>query len=385
MNVSDYDNNLRISELPKLSALNDDDYLIIQDGTISKKVKFSTFKKFFFTEFNRIGIGTAASCDSMQFAKFAHGHDYTDFWFFPTYGPSSQNPIDYYKHPEKSDPDGNHIVHDGNFVITKYGPGYGMSATYTMPVYQPPAVSRIDSELSVYNRYKPGDIQNLAVNDFNTYLTAYRNYSLANYGGKQNIDIYDESFDGFVIPNGATMTCNTGDFQDACRLYAVGGLPTATSFTVPNLEDMFFKGDPGLPTSQVRPMSIVPGHTALPQHNHGGRCIQNGDNNSVTVPLNNITFQVRGSGTTGAQFLNCVHACGYTGNSMTPLEFNNSQSSGSSRRIPASMMPKFTRITIDGAIDGVKCETSGDGEDNVDQEPLPDCIPIQMLLYIGKK
>lgn len=90
MNVSEYDNNLRISELPKISALGNDDYLVLQRGTTSYKVKFSTFKTAFFNVLNSdLGLGTAASCDSMDFAKFAHGHEYSDFWFFPTYGPSS--------------------------------------------------------------------------------------------------------------------------------------------------------------------------------------------------------------------------------------------------------------------------------------------------------
>jgi len=65
--------------------------------------------------------------------------------------------------------------------------------------------------LSAYNPHKVGDLQFLALGQsFQTYLTAYRGYTLKefNNGTLTNIDINHSSFDGYVIPNGTTFSCN---------------------------------------------------------------------------------------------------------------------------------------------------------------------------------
>lgn len=382
MNVSDYDNNLRISELPKISALGNDDYLVLQRGTTSYKVKFSTFKAAFFNVLNSdLGLCTAASCDSMDFAKFAHGHEYSDFWFFPTYGPSSQNPIDYYRDPNKQDPDGKHIIKDGDFKVTKYLPGEDCLSTYTIPLYQPSPVDETINELSSYNPYKPGDVQLVATKDFNAYLTGYRSYQLEN----GNIKLYSDKFDGFVIPNGMALTCQPGDFQDACKLYAANHNPLATSFVLPNLSSIFFKCDPGLPTAQMSPLSVVEGHTALPKHNHSGKCTSASGNISLT--LENLSFKVKGSAPTAGksvdkqQYINCIHPA--TGQSkFTPKEYNDAYPD---KKIPDDCMPHFTTISLDGIITRVQCEDSGDGEPGTQFESWPDYMKLQPLLYIGKK
>lgn len=75
----------------------------------------------------------------------------------------------------------------------------------------------------------------LACKNFGTYLTSYRKYHLIPYGSVQNVNINDPSFDGFVIPNGATFTCGENDFKEACAKYSSTRSEKATSFTVPNL------------------------------------------------------------------------------------------------------------------------------------------------------
>lgn len=79
---------------------------------------------------------------------------------------------------------------------------------------------------------------------FEDYLIHYRRYSLKQYGDNWNIDIYSDSFDGYVIPNGTTFNCGQEDFKEACSIYAIGNDEMATSFTVPNLSS-FVKGNPG--------------------------------------------------------------------------------------------------------------------------------------------
>ncbi len=80
---------------------------------------------------------------------------------------------------------------------------------------------------------KIGELQFLPVSNFNSYLTKHRGYKLINIGGQVNVDINDESFDGWVIPNGCTYRCSRSTFKDACRVYSITKTETAESFSVP--------------------------------------------------------------------------------------------------------------------------------------------------------
>ena len=68
------------------------------------------------SKFNSIGAGSAAKCDATVFAPFAHGHDYSDMWYFPSYGPNSKNSIAENRNPLC-------CMYDGKFKIVKYLPG----------------------------------------------------------------------------------------------------------------------------------------------------------------------------------------------------------------------------------------------------------------------
>ncbi len=86
-------------------------------------------------------------------------------------------------------------------------------------------------------------------------MTKCRGYSIVDVGGVKNIDINSSSFDGYVIPNGATYKCAANDFKDACRLYAPSHSENSTTFTVPDLAG-FFKGNPAKQTTDA--MQLVP-------------------------------------------------------------------------------------------------------------------------------
>ena len=78
----------RISELDRVSSLLSDDYFIIEDGTTSYKVKYANFLCAFVDHLSTIvGFNTGAYSDADEYARFAHGHPYSDFGFFPSYGP----------------------------------------------------------------------------------------------------------------------------------------------------------------------------------------------------------------------------------------------------------------------------------------------------------
>jgi len=83
--------------------------------------------------------------------------------------------------------------------------------------------------------YNVGDIQMFLIDNFQYYLTNYRNYQLTDYSGKTNVNIDLDGFDGFVIPNGTTYYCQPSQFKKACEMFSRDRNPEATSFTVPDL------------------------------------------------------------------------------------------------------------------------------------------------------
>ena len=310
----------------------------------------------FNTKFQTIGLGSAAMCNGIEFAPFAHGHDYSDIWYFSSYGPNSYN----------SDPSNRNplcCVYDGKFTIVKYEPGVNKKSTYQISAWQPSKQEELRNELSVYNQHKVGDVQLLAVNDFYTYLTAYRGYSIVD----GNIDINASSFDGYVIPNGKEFICPSNKFYSACAAYSANKSRTATRFTVPNLTNTFFKCDPGLPTSQMTPLANVAGTVALPAHNHNGKMMSDGQ--TTTFTLKNLSFEVRGTNV-GAQYQNAIHYSpgGTSGKNTSVDDYVN------------GVYPQIQTINLTCNASEVTCHDSGDNE-----EAYPDYVNIQMLLYIGKQ
>ena len=87
------DSSKKISELPELKEVPDSAYLVFERGSSSYKISFSDFKNYVFSNISsELSLGTMAYKDSTEYSKFAHSHSYSDFWFFPSYGPQSNNP-----------------------------------------------------------------------------------------------------------------------------------------------------------------------------------------------------------------------------------------------------------------------------------------------------
>ena len=354
--------NLRISELSELSSLGDDDFLILQrnEGNDKKsyKIAFSDFKKQFIETFNSKYVKSAGQCNESQFAPFAHGHDYSDVWYFPSYGPASKN----------SNPENRSslcCICNGTLDVVKYGPGVGTSEISQLSVWSPRVRTGVKNELAVYSQYKIGDLQFLAVKDLFHYLSAYRGYKITN----GNIDINSQSFDGFVIPNGQQIKCSSNTFKGACKAYA--GNQYATSFKLPDLTNTFFACDPGLPQTTMKALSVIPFNNAIPEHNHGGQITQFSDN--VEFKLTNIGFSVRQTNTTSnaMSYPQCVAGGGNAKSQIQSVPVGGYVNND-------SVCPKITKADIKCSVTSMKCNETGE-----DQESFPDYCGIQALLYIG--
>ena len=357
--------NLRISDLPELSILHDNDYLVLQNNNKqSYKILFSNFKHALQEKIT----SKANSCNAMQFAPFAHGHNYSDVWFFPSYTSSDDD-----------------VSYCGSFNIAKYFSGENESATYEISVFQPISVMMYDttSHASV-NAHNVGDIQFIASKDFYTYLSVYRKYSIQG----NNINIADASFDGFVIPNGTTFNCQANEFQDACKAYSSNHDPFATSFTVPDLNNMFFKCDPGLPASQMTPLSVVSYHNAILNHTHN--IIQNGS--EMSIKLANLTPIMKKSFKIQTGTINAYYNANYANIEMKNRLSNHIENyfypgygrlatkQMANRTLSAQIQPKIEKITLNCNVSEFKCQATGE-----DSESYPTYVGIQALLYIGKK
>lgn len=230
---------MKISELSLLSEIPDDACFAIEvnrDGQhTTYKLPYRQLRDAALRQLSSmLQFGDMAYQDSGNYAYAAHGHDYSDFWFYPSYGPQSDNIM--CKAAES-------CVAFGRFDIVKYLPGTNAHISNSISVCVPKSLQDTTDETLQYDPKSVGDLQMLAMScTFEHYLTAYRGYVLKNYGGKQNIDISHSSFDGYVIPNGSTFTCKSSEFSAACELYATDGKgANSTSFTVPCLST-FIKG-----------------------------------------------------------------------------------------------------------------------------------------------
>ena len=237
---------------------------------------------------------------------------------------------------------------NGVFHVVKYGPGANISAVHEISCWQPPVKEGIVNEVPAFTQHRIGDLQMLAVNDFKTYLTSYRNYQLLD--GDANINIDSPKFDGFVIPNGHTFTCAASKFKSACLKYSSSKSATATSFTVPDLRDTFFKCDPGLPTAQMTPLSHIDSACTLPQHKHTGSLISN--KRDFRFSLTNVQFEGRTTHTNNPQYLNSMHG---------------GSKNSASRNVPSSyendVGPKLMSIDLTCDANGMTCSYAGEDEE----------------------
>lgn len=95
-------------------------------------MSYSNFKQNVYSMISsRLGLGTISSYDAGEFTKFAHGHSYTDFWYYSSYGPGTENPESCY--------------YAGKFEVNKYGPGIDISSSHEISVYVPTMKNELDN------------------------------------------------------------------------------------------------------------------------------------------------------------------------------------------------------------------------------------------------
>lgn len=140
----------KLSELEKIYHLSDDDYLILERDKRSYKIKYSNLKKFIAEHLAEIlGLKSMAYKDKSEFAEFSHGHDYTDFTFFPSFGPDSSNP----EYPDLSK-----CNKCGVFRVTKYLPGKNQKQTKDIVVAVPKYKHIVIDNVSNFEKNKVGDL-----------------------------------------------------------------------------------------------------------------------------------------------------------------------------------------------------------------------------------
>ena len=337
---------VRISELPALSSVLSSANFVFERGKQSYKISYESLKDYIFDNINTIlDLGTMASEDKEKYAKFAHGHDYTDFWFFPSYGPDSKNAE--YKDPAKCQ-----IF--GRFDIVKYLPNVDRKRETSISVCAPAFQTSYVDETTSYDAKMVGEIQPLAIfSEFSSYLTGYRNYQLINVNGITNVDIYGSGFDGYVIPNGATYNCNANDFKDACAKYA--GNPYATSFKVPTLTS-FIKGNAGSQLNNAMEWHTY--HNAMPNHTHS---INVKYESSIPLNMNLQNFYQYSADNSGDHCDMFVHG-------------------GAGKKASKEVHLDLTNIKIDAQLVNMKCANAGE-----DLESYPSHYKIPVLMYIGRK
>lgn len=341
----------KISELERTSRLRDEDYLVVERSNTSYKISFANLKRYIGENLARmLNLQSMAFKESTEFAKFAHGHDYSDFWFFPAYGPDSKNP---------TYPTLDNCQKVGEFKVTRYLPGKNRSETRVIQAAVPSYQHIVIDQVSGAERFHAGDLVFIGCSKFEIYLKDYRKYSIIPYaGGHQNIDINAESFDGFVIPNGTTFSCSSSTFKDACKIYSSSKQEDATAFTVPNLTT-FFKCNPGV--QKTNAMQQIPFQNALPSHQHDGVLKTNYTIDPLILDLDSF-WQYSGNTKSGAPVPLWVHGSnhGSIASKQTEIRLNN--------------------IELEASVKSASIE---DMKDNIESHPKYNSVPC--LLYIGKK
>ena len=349
------DSSKKLSEIDVVSTLAADDLLIFERGQESFKIRYEDFKSYIASCLSsQLSVGSAALCNNSDFALFAHWHDYTDLSFFPSYGMNSPDPV----LPVTS----SYTI--GKFEIIKNLPGYNEYSYNTITVDVPLKQTYIDNQLTGYNPHSIGDLLfidtgNLTLEE---YLTSIYGASLADYAGVQNIDINSQSFDGFVIPNGTTFSCQQNEFTDACKVFSSTKKETATRFTVPVL-DSFFKVNPGL--RKTDPTQKIPHHNAIVQHDHGGNINSNYTYSPLVV--NTGQFKINTSltkqSTSNHNFMaNYVHYWMYD------------------QPAKKKTIMEITKVSINAEVNSMNMKESGSTD-----EVYPPYDHTAVLMYIGVK
>ena len=193
---------------------------------------------------------------------------------------------------------------------------------------------------------------------FGHYLSSYRGYATKTYAnGNVNIDIYNESFDGWVVPNGTTFACGANDFKDACAVYSSSKSPTATSFTVPNL-NTFISCNPGVQTTNA--IEHRNGQCGLSSHCHSLRTEYD---DSKKIKINVGSFKLYVSSTSDKQVLSFVHGGKTSSKSSKPSEIS------------------VDMIDVDATIGDATVKENI--VDDIEEYPAHNTLP--MLMYIGRK
>lgn len=342
---------LKISELPCLSSVDNNALFVFERGSNSYKMSYKDLYACLSAQFNKIvKIRSMAYKQTYEYAKFGHGHEYSDFDYFPSYGPQSNN--DKYKNRLSCE-------YYGKFKKVSYGPGHNVSSLSEISVYAPSAVNVEIDQTKNYKKivHSIGDLQPLAMNgcSFGHYLSAYRNYSIKSYGsGKSNVDIYNSNFDGWVVPNGTTFACGSNEFRDACAMYSASKSPTATSFTVPNI-DTFLSCNPGVQTTNA--IEKRDGQVGIAAHKHSLK-LDYGDGTKLT--LNAGSFKLYTSAT-NAQMLSFVHG-----------------GSGNFEKVSSEI--SVYKFDADATLLDASVKEFGSGS-----EAYPAYNALPMMIYIGEK
>ena len=165
-----------------------------------------------------IDIGTMALEQSADYAFRTHNHD-------DIYSSLSAES----RYPAKSD----EYWHLGTLVISSYteqGSLKIQTIEFNCPIPSMPTFKDPDI----------GELRFVARNQFMP-------YSMKQYDNEYNVDIYSESFDGWVYPNGTVFVTSADfDFTQAKDIYGV----SENSFQVPDLRH-FVKLNPGLNRSDA--------------------------------------------------------------------------------------------------------------------------------------
>lgn len=173
--------------------------------------------------------------------------------------------------------------------------------------------------------------------------------------GTENVDIHSENFNGYVIPNGTTFTCEIDEFQDACEKFSSSKQKSATSFTVPVLRD-FPRLNPNIDSGlNSNELSVVPYENILPSHTHK---VTGDVANPNKYMLSNITLTYPGSD--AGLLPDRVHV---------------------KNDINGTLPFKIKNISLSCTLN---CDVVS-SDHNLDVESYPTHIKIPSLIYIGQK
>lgn len=311
------------------------------------------FKKNVFDRLTaRLNLKSAAFLGKDDLSLFAHGHNFSDVDFFPSYGPQSDNGV--YNLVESCD-------FLGNIDIKKFGFGES-SISNSISVYIKKYTETIRDEAAKYKRFEVGQLEFFGAQNMRTYLTNILGQSIISYNGRENIDIFSENFRGFVVPNNTTFTCARNEFREACRIFA--GNPDATSFTVPRLDGFFRANNNTDSTLDNNEIQSVGFFNALADHGHSMPNTTAGGAQTVTVKLPNLLIQSAADQSATNNVFESHNVSTSVCNCWVPI--------------------KITNLTITStSINNLQCGNAIGA--TVDQEAYPPYIEIPALIYIGER